>query len=98
MDRLLNRLKIFFLVLFGVGAAGIGAYQWFWVRPAKACAAQEAWWHDGSRTCAHPVFLSDITGRPVGTKRTPEQIEAARAKSGLKRAAQVEAEKTAAKG
>lgn len=97
MDRLLNRLKIFFLVLFGVGAAGIAAHQWFWVRPAKACAEAQAWWDDGSRTCARPVFLSDITGRPVGTKRTPEQIENARAKSGLKRAAHVETQPTAAR-
>lgn len=95
MNRLLNRLKIVFLVLFALGCAGIWAHQWFWVRPQKACVAAQAWWDGGSRTCARPVVLSDLTGRPVGTKRTPEQVEAARAKAGLKRASQVQAEKSA---
>ncbi|NEX93498.1 hypothetical protein [Caulobacter sp. 17J65-9] len=96
-DRLINRMKVIFLVLFGVGVAGVWAYQWFWARPAKACAEAEAWWDNGSRTCARPVFLSDVTGRPVGVKRTPEQIETARTKSGLKREAQVQKEAAAKK-
>lgn len=74
-------LRTLFLTLVAVGSAGAAAYHWFVVRPAKACEAKGAWWDPDKRVCAMPVVISDITGRPVGRSRTPEEIAAGQARA-----------------
>jgi hypothetical protein len=57
------RLKLIFLAVFGLATAAVFTYHLGWVWPADRCEARGDWWDPGTRTCAHPVLISDITGR-----------------------------------
>lgn len=74
MNRTLGRLRLIFLAIFLVGAVGSGVYQWFWLRPQRACEAKGRWWHAQTRECGTPVWLPDLTGRaaPDGVQRPPK--------------------------
>jgi len=79
MNRTIDRLKLVFLGLFALGAVGVWAYQLMWVRPAKQCEAQQSWWDASTRTCATPIYIPDITGRPEGmSRREWSELQAAR--------------------
>ncbi len=69
MNRTIDRLKLIFLGIFLVGAAASWGYQILWVWPAQKCEDNGAWWDASSRTCAHPIYIPDITGRPAGMSR-----------------------------
>lgn len=69
MNPTINRLKLFFLVLFAVATAGIWAYQIFYVFPARTCDEREGWWDRKGRICATPIYVPSITGRPKGMSR-----------------------------
>ncbi|MDG2519960.1 hypothetical protein P7B02_00295 [Caulobacter segnis] len=64
MNRFLTRLKIIFLVIFAVSCAAVLVYHVFWVWPGKRCELKGNWWDPATRTCAVPVPLYMITGRP----------------------------------
>lgn len=86
MGSLIDKLKWGFLAAFVVACAGVAAYQWWWVRPAERCEQSKRWWDAETRTCASPVFLSDITGRRTDAPRSPDEVAAARAKTTLRQA------------
>lgn len=69
-------MRTLFLALFAVGVTGAAAWHWFIDRPEKLCAAKGGWYDAEGRICAQPFVLSDRTGRPLGQKRTPEEIAA----------------------
>jgi hypothetical protein len=69
MNPTIDKLKLLFLALFVVGAAASWGYQVLWVWPSKNCEARGAWWDPGTRTCAAPIYIPDITGRPEGVTR-----------------------------
>ena len=69
MNPFIDRLKIIFVGLFFIGAVAAWGYQFFWVRPAKICESQQRWWDGSTRTCATPIYIPDITGRPAGVSR-----------------------------
>lgn len=69
MNPTINRLKILFLALFAVSAVAIWAYQIFYVWPAQKCDSRQGWWDSKGRVCATPLYISSITGRPVGMSR-----------------------------
>jgi hypothetical protein len=69
MNRTIDRLKIIFLGIFAVGVVAIWGYQIFWVWPAKQCEAQHRWWDGSTRTCATPLYIPALTGRPKGVSR-----------------------------
>jgi len=69
MIVLINRLKLLFLGVFALSSAGVFVYHAVWVWPRQACEAKGDWWDWRGRTCAHPVLISDITGRPIKEKR-----------------------------
>lgn len=75
MNRLIDRLKIFFLGLFAISCVVVWAYQLLWVAPMKACEAHGNWWDPISRVCATPIYLPNLTGRPVGAL-SPAQLKA----------------------
>jgi hypothetical protein len=72
--RTIGRFRLFFLGLFLFAAAGTSIYQWFWLRPQKACEARNRWWHAETRSCGIPVWIPDLTGRPApaGVERPPK--------------------------
>jgi hypothetical protein len=69
MNRTIDRLKLIFLGVFFVLAAASWGYQALWVWPAKNCEADGKWWDGSTRTCAHPIYIPDLTGRPAGVSR-----------------------------
>lgn len=71
MNRTINRLKIVFLVVFIVASALSVAYHVGWVLPRQACESKGDWWDSDGRVCAHPVLISDITGRVAGDPPKP---------------------------
>lgn len=64
MNRFLTRLKIIFLAVFAVSCVAVLVYHVFWVWPGKRCELKGNWWDPRTRTCAVPVPLYMITGRP----------------------------------
>lgn len=81
MNRLISRLRLIFLIVFLVGATASFAYSYFWLWPQERCERAQSWWDPQTRVCARPILISDITGRPIGQERTPEEIAAARART-----------------
>jgi hypothetical protein len=69
MNPTIDRLKLIFLGIFVLGCAGVWAYQIFWAMPAKRCEANGQWWDGSTRTCAQPMLITSITGRPAGMSR-----------------------------
>jgi hypothetical protein len=87
MNRLIDRLKLFFLGVFAISCIGVWAYQLLWAAPEKRCEGQGGWWDPRTRVCATPIYLPNLTGRPAG-KLNPAQLEA-RAKAANAREAQL---------
>ncbi len=87
MNRLIDRLKIFFLGLFAISCVVVWAYQVLWAAPRKACEAHGDWWDPSSRVCATPIYLPNLTGRPIGAL-SPAQLKA-RAQDASAREAQL---------
>lgn len=63
MNRTIDRLKLIFLGVFAAACVAVLVYHVGWEWPRQRCEAQKNWWDGSTRTCAHPVLLSDITGR-----------------------------------
>lgn len=82
MNRTIDRLKLIFLGLFAILSAAALIYHIGWVWPGKKCEAAGDWWDWRSRTCARPILISDITGRPIVDKasRAAAKADAAKAR------------------
>lgn len=76
MNRIIDRLKLVFLVIFGVAALGTFVYHYGWVWPRQRCEADHKWWDPKGRVCAQPVLISDITGRTIEDKQAEAQARA----------------------
>ena len=87
MNPLIDRLKLFFLGLFAISCVAVWTYELVWVAPRKACEAHGNWWDPRSRVCATPVYLPNLTGRPIGAL-SPAQLKA-RAQEASAREAQL---------
>ncbi|WP_374573584.1 hypothetical protein [Phenylobacterium sp.] len=92
MNRTINQLKLIFLGVFALGCVGVLVYTFGWQLPAQRCEAKKDWWDWRTRTCAHPVLLSDITGR------TTEEVLAEKAAKAKAAADQAAKEKAAPAG
>jgi hypothetical protein len=75
MNRLIDRLKLFFLGLFAISCVAVWTYELLWAAPRKACEAHGNWWDPFSRVCATPIYLPNLTGRPIGGF-SPAQLKA----------------------
>jgi hypothetical protein len=71
MNSIINRLGLVFLALFALSAAIVFTYQSVVVTPVQTCEASGNWWDPQSHSCAHVVYLPDITHRPPGAKGMP---------------------------
>ena len=89
MNRFLSmkRLSILFLGLFAVLVTGTLVFQSYWLDPGERCEKGGKWYDVGSRTCATPIYIPDITGRPAGVTRA--QASAAKNEELLKLEAEV---------
>ncbi|PZU01163.1 hypothetical protein [Brevundimonas sp.] len=77
MKRFLTfpRLAMLFGAAFAVVLAGIFVLQTYWVNPGARCEAKGSWYDIESRTCATPIYIPDITGRPAGVTRAEASAE-----------------------
>jgi len=69
MNPTIDRLKLIFLGVFLLAAAASWGYQIFWAWPQRDCERRGAWWDSSTRTCANPIYIPAITGRPEGMSR-----------------------------
>lgn len=65
MNHAVHRTTIIFLGLFVVCVAAALAYHVLVIAPAQKCEANGLWWEPKERVCATPIFLPNITGRPI---------------------------------
>jgi hypothetical protein len=73
MNRMIQRLALVFVGIFAVSCVAVAVYQVMWVMPAKRCIEHNGWWDPFGRVCATPIFLPDLTHRPIGApKLTPQ--------------------------
>ena len=68
MKSRLPKIRLGFLVAFGVMCAAIVAFQAYYVWPAQKCEDKGDWWEPQSRVCAVPIPISAFTGRKIGDK------------------------------
>ncbi len=71
MNRFLTtrRLALLFGVVFALALGGVFILQRFWIDPGERCESEGRWYDIESRTCATPIYIPDITGRPAGVTR-----------------------------
>jgi hypothetical protein len=71
MSRYLSfkRLAVLFAGLFALSVTATLVFQSYWVEPGERCEAEGGWWDLEGRTCARPIYIPDITGRPAGVSR-----------------------------
>lgn len=71
MMRLLTmkRLSVMFLSLFAVAMAVMFTWEALVVAPGDRCEEGGKWWDPDTRTCAQPISIAEITGRPNGQTR-----------------------------
>ena len=50
--------------------------QLVWINPGKECEQAGKWWDWRTRTCAQPILISDITGRPITDRKSHEAAKA----------------------
>ena len=65
MNRAVDRTTMIFLGLFVVCVAAVMAYQILVIEPGRKCEKNGGWWDPGERICGHPIYLPNITGRPI---------------------------------
>jgi len=77
MHRFLSmkRLTILFFSVFAVLIAGTVVFQSVWLDPGERCVKEGNWYDVESRTCAVPIYIPDITGRPAGVTRAEASAE-----------------------
>ncbi len=87
MHRFLSmkRLTILFFSVFAVLIAGTVVFQSVWLDPGERCVKDGHWYDVESRTCAVPIYIPDITGRPAGVTRAEASAEKNRELLGLER-------------
>ena len=72
LNRLIHKIALGFVAVFAVSCVAIAIYQVVWVMPEKRCLDANGWWDPGQRVCGTPIFLPDLTHRPIGApKLTP---------------------------
>lgn len=69
MTNTITRLKWIFLGVFAVGVIAVWTYHLVWAWPQKRCESEGRWWSGETLTCATPLYLPSITGRPAGVSR-----------------------------
>ena len=70
--RIIHRMALGFAAAFAVSCVAIAIYQLVWVMPEKRCLDHNGWWDPATRICGTPIFLPDLTHRPIGSpKLTP---------------------------
>ena len=67
MNRFIQRVMVAFVAIFALSVVAITIYAIYWQAPEQRCELHGNWWDPADRVCAKPIFLPDITHRPIGS-------------------------------
>ena len=69
MNRFISRVMIAFVAVFFVAAGAAIVYAVYWQKPEQRCELHGSWWDPADRVCAQPIYLPNITHRPIGSPK-----------------------------
>jgi hypothetical protein len=76
MSQLIRRVFRITAIAFLAISLVMVVVQLVWLNPGKDCEAAGKWWDWRQRTCAQPILISDITGRPITDRKSHDAAKA----------------------
>ena len=76
MSKLIRRVFRITAGVFVVVSLVMVVVQLVWINPGRECEQAGKWWDWRQRTCAQPILISDITGRPITDRKSHEAAKA----------------------
>ncbi|MFO0540731.1 MAG: hypothetical protein ACK5X4_00395 [Phenylobacterium sp.] len=76
MSKLIRRVFRITAAVFLAACVVLLVVQVVWITPGQECEAAGKWWDWRQRTCAQPIQISDITGRPITDRKSHEAAKA----------------------
>lgn len=76
MSKLIRRVFRITAGVFVAVSLVMVVVQLVWINPGKECEQAGKWWDWRQRTCAQPILISDITGRPITDRKSHEAAKA----------------------
>ena len=73
MSKLIQRVFRITAAVFLAACVVLLVVQVVWITP---CEAAGKWWDWRQRTCAQPILISDITGRPITDRKSHDAAKA----------------------
>ncbi len=72
LNKIIHRMVLFFVGAFALACVAVAVYEVMWAIPARHCNERNGWWDPATRVCGTPIFLPNLTHRPLGSpKLTP---------------------------
>jgi len=76
MSKLIRQVFRITAAVFVVVSLVMVVIQLVWINPGKECEQAGNWWDWRQRTCAQPILISDITGRPITDRKSHDAAKA----------------------
>jgi hypothetical protein len=76
MSNLIRRVFRITAAFFLVTCLVLLVVQVVWITPGQDCERAGKWWDWRQRTCAQPIQISDITGRPITDRKSHDAAKA----------------------
>lgn len=76
MSKLIRRVFRITAAVFVVTCLVLLVVQVVWITPGQECERAGKWWDWRQRTCAQPILISDITGRPITDRKSHDAAKA----------------------
>lgn len=76
MSKLIRRVFRITAGVFVAVSLVMVVVQLVWINPGRECEQAGKWWDWRQRTCAQPILISDITGRPITDRKSHEAAKA----------------------
>ena len=76
MSNLIRRVFRITAAFFLVTCLVLLVVQVVWITPGQDCERAGKWWDWRQRTCAQPIQISDITGRPITDRSSHDAAKA----------------------
>ncbi|MCA6226390.1 hypothetical protein [Phenylobacterium sp.] len=76
MSKLIRRVFRITVAVFLAACVVILVVQVVWITPGQECEQAGKWWDWRTRTCAQPILISDITGRPITDRKSHDAAKA----------------------
>jgi hypothetical protein len=76
MSNLIQRVFRITAAFFLVTCLVLLVVQVVWVTPGQDCERAGKWWDWRQRTCAQPIQISDLTGRPITDRKSHDAAKA----------------------